>query len=136
MAEKKNYSDYTFRPKSELLFPVELVQQLKEFAQEVVKDNTESLTKARFQKLNKKTGKVAKGKVKNENDYETVFSPQTTIEASPDYYFTELAKTALLIEDLINKQVVKNIDNGRGILKEDYEKELKEVQKPNLEKVD
>lgn len=136
MAEQKNYADWTFEPDANLEASVSIFQEMKSFIQDVVKDNTKEFTKARFVKQNKKTGKIAKGKVKNEEDYETLFSPNNTFTANSEYYFTELAKRALYLEDLLNKVVAKNIDNGRGILIEDLKKKQQQLQQPNLEKVE
>jgi hypothetical protein len=130
MEQKKDYTQFTFKPNEQLEVAAPILGILRQFAEEVL--NKEGVgvfraTSPRFEYLHKEKGTPAKtgmAKAKLEKDYSKVFSLEKTIAANTDEFLLDLGKRALSVINLLNSVHKDNVDSGKAILRSELEAEM------------
>ena len=127
MEDKKDYSKYAFRVEEKLEAPAMFFDSVYGLLNTIInKDGVghNLLTEPRFDYVDQETSKVVKKTKKNEHKVRKVFSLEKTLQAQPIQHLTELGKQALALMSTVDQLRVENIDNGKGDLRANIEKEI------------
>lgn len=135
--ENKDYSKYAFRVDEKLEAPAMFFDSVYGLLNTIINSDRvghQLLTEPRFDYVDQETSKVVKKTKKNEHKVKKVFSLEKTLKSQPVQHLTELGKQALALMATVDQLRVENIDNGKGDLRSNIEKEIND-RKSNLNSV-
>lgn len=113
----KDYNKYDFKPEEKLeMTPWELTFLFQKLDQ-IINDNILESTDFRYDKIHKETGEPSKKNTSKkiiERDYQNIFNPFKTLQATSNRSLNKVAKEALGLVLMLNDLRSRNIEEGKG----------------------
>lgn len=136
MTQNKNFNpyEYTYKPGTKVEIDGELLQQLINFANNVVRENTDVFFTWRFKHINRETQKTVKNPKKEDLEsgkVAEIVDIETTMQSKAKEYVKPIAMEAVHTNLLLQNVHLKAIEEGVATHYKELQEEA-EKQKPNL----